>query len=109
MKIVDMKVGMQVVGKKTATIYTVIQIPNPTSSVALIEREDGKRQYVNTSYLLPLTQQHDTIIRQERKKWFKWLNHYAVGQPSESVSVVDNHVHWCQVFSIPLKDLKEAT
>ena len=105
MKIVDMTVGMQVIGKETATIYKVIQIPNPGSGVALLERENGRRQYINASCLMPLTQYHDTICLQERDRWLKWLNHYAMGQPA--MNIINNHSIYSQVFIIPIEDLRE--
>jgi len=44
--------------------------------------------------------------RLEREKWFKWLNHYAMGQPA--MNIINNHSQLSQVFIIPIKDLKEA-
>jgi len=79
MKMVEMTVGMQVIGKETATIYKVVQIPNPQSGVALCERANGKRQYINASCLMPLTQyachivqaQHDKLLAELKAIWNK--------------------------------------
>ena len=44
-------------------------------------------------------------ISQERKRWFKWLNHYAMGQPE--MNIINNHSIYSQVFIIPIEDLRE--